>query len=68
MRQLLLILVLIIGSVASFAGYCAMLINWIQDLNNGMYATNKLEAILETAALLLYTYLAVRFMRSKLNA
>ncbi len=68
MRQLLFIVILIIGSVASFAGYCAVLIDWLQDLSNGIYANNRLEAALETAALFLYTYLAVRFMKSKLNA
>ncbi len=67
MRQLLLIVILIIGSFASFAGYCAILIDWIQDLSSGVYANNRLEAVLETAALFLYTYMAVRFMKSKLN-
>ncbi len=68
MRQLLLIIILIIGSVASFTGYYAMLTDWIQDLSSGLYTNNRLEATLETTALFLYTYMAVRFMRSKLNA
>ena len=68
MRQLLLLVMLVIGSVASFAGYCAILIDWTRDLSSGVYADNKVEAVLETGALLLYTYMAIRFMKSKMNA
>lgn len=67
MRQLLLIVILFIGSIASFVGYCAILIDWVHDLSSGVYSNNRLEAVLETTALFLYTYMAIRFMRSKLN-
>ena len=66
-RQLLFIVILLIGSVASFAGYYVALIDWVQDYNKGIYATNYWEAVLETSALFLYSYLAIRFMKNKVN-
>lgn len=63
MRQVLLVLLLAVGSLACFAGYCAALIDWVQDYKAGVYDRNHLEAFLETGALSLYTFLGIRFMR-----
>ncbi|WP_026308380.1 hypothetical protein [Spirosoma spitsbergense] len=67
MRQLLFVVISIIGGLASFTGFCLALIDWVQDMEEGIYQESHLEAFLETGALVLYTSLAIRFMRNKLN-
>lgn len=51
-------------SLVGFIGYCYALIDWVQDVLTGVYADNHVEAILDTMALGVYTYLARRFLRS----
>ena len=65
MRQSLLVILLIAASLLCFMGYCAMLIDWVTDLRTGVYYRHHVEAALETTALSLYTYLAIRFINSK---
>lgn len=65
MRQSsLLLFLLTAGVMGGFMGYCYALIDWVQDVQTGVYADNHVEALSETAALGLYTYLAFRFLRS----
>lgn len=61
MRKLLLLLLIILGASAAFTGYCAALLDWVQDFSGGVYQRNLVEAVLETSALVIYTYLGVRF-------
>ena len=63
MRQARFILLFAMASLASFAGYCAALIDWVQDYKTGVYERNHLEAFLETVGLCLYTFLGIRFLR-----
>lgn len=63
MRQTLFVLLLAIGSLTCFASYCAALIDWVQDYKTGVYEQNHLEAFFETAGLVVYTFLGIRFMR-----
>lgn len=68
MKQLGMILLMIAAGLAGFMAYCFALIDWVQDLTEGVYATDNREALVETSALLTYTYLAVRFMLRRFNA
>ncbi|GAB4044495.1 hypothetical protein [Spirosoma jeollabukense] len=66
-RQALFALLLAIGSLTCFAGYCTALIDWVQDYKTGVYERNHLEAFLETGALGFYTFLGIRFMRLRMR-
>lgn len=61
MDKTLTILLVIIGTIAAFVGYFAALADWIQDYTNGTYQRNPMEGVFETLALVLYTYLGIRF-------
>lgn len=61
MHRLLLLLLVILGALLAFTLYCAALIDWIQDYSTGVYSQHIIEAILETGAILLYTYLGIKF-------
>jgi hypothetical protein len=65
MRQAPSILLFIVVGIICFSGYCVALIDWVQDARTGVYKRNHIEAVLETSALVVYTYLAMRFMKSK---
>lgn len=65
MRQAILIILLIAGSLLAFLAYCAALIDWVQDAQTGVYERNHWEALAETLALVVYTYLAIRFIKRK---
>lgn len=66
MRQASSILFLIVVGIICFSGYCMALIDWVQDARTGVYKSNHIEAALETSALVVYTYLAMRFVKRKL--
>ena len=66
MRQATYFLLLVAGSLICFGGYCAALIDWLQDLRTGVYEQHHGEAFLETTALSLYTYLGIRFLKLKI--
>lgn len=66
MRQTLSLFLLIAGFVIGFTGYCAAVIDWVQDVTTGVYGRNHREALLESAAIGLYSYAAIRFLRSRL--
>lgn len=66
MQPALLLIMLLMVSFAESIGYWYALIGWIQDIHTGVYKCNHIEAIWETTALGGYTYLAFRFLRSKL--
>ncbi|GAB3802064.1 hypothetical protein GCM10028819_30600 [Spirosoma humi] len=68
MNKTFFLLILLIGASAAFFGYCAMMIDWIQDFSNGIYGQNHLEATLESGALLLYTFLGVKFFYRHVNS
>jgi hypothetical protein len=55
------------ASLVSFVIYCSMWVDWVQDFKNGIYARHYLEALIETIALVGYTYLGGRFAYSRLN-
>lgn len=67
MRQALTITVLILGGLLSITGYSMAIIDWLQDIQEGVYRENPFEAVLETSAIVFYTFLAVRFTRNKVN-
>ena len=67
MRQLLHSLLLLTGIVLAFVWYCAALIDWLQDYSSDYYAFHRVEQVLETAALLVYTYLGVRFYQKRMG-
>lgn len=64
MRHLFIVL-LLLGSLLAFTGYCFAILDWVQDFRTGAYGRNHAEAFLETAGLLVYTYLAIRFIKRK---
>jgi hypothetical protein len=67
MRQTIIVIVLVTGILAAFLGYCTVLIDWAQDIKTGVYQINRIEGFVETANLFLYTYLAIRFVRSRIK-
>lgn len=67
MRHTIGLMLLITATLAGFTGYCYVLIDWAQALNTGQYQTHPVAIILETAALVVYTGLALRFLMGKLN-
>jgi hypothetical protein len=67
MRQALIIVMLIFGSLLSIIGYYMILMDWIQDIGEGVYKENYSELVFETLTLVLYTYLAVRFTRNNVH-
>ncbi|WP_461133256.1 hypothetical protein [Spirosoma lituiforme] len=68
MNKTLLLLIILIGASAAFFGYCAVLIDWIQDYSTGVYARNRLEAVLESSVLFLYTFFGVKFFYRHINS
>lgn len=64
--QTLLLFGIITLTIIGLFVYCAALIDWIQDYQTGVYTSNFTEAILETAAILLYTVGGFFFFRNKL--
>jgi uncharacterized membrane protein YdjX (TVP38/TMEM64 family) len=67
MRRFLYSSVFITGAIIAFLWYCAALINWVQEYSSGYYAFHRIEEVLETVAIVAYTYLGIRFCRKKLN-
>lgn len=67
MKHILYPLLLITGSLLACLWYCAALIDWIQEYSSGYYAYHRIEQVLETAGILLYTYLGVRFLRKNVD-
>ena len=67
MRQTLIAIIFILGSLISVTGYCMALVDWFQDVREGIYQENHLEGILETSALGFYTFLAIRFTKNKMS-
>ncbi|UFH57991.1 hypothetical protein [Spirosoma sp. KNUC1025] len=67
MHQQLWVGLFVLGSLLSIVGYSAAMIDWVQDYRSGVYAHHPLEAILETGALLLYTYLGIRFIHRRIR-
>lgn len=65
MRQTFAMIALVVGGLLCFGGYCLILIDWVQDYRLGVFRKNWLEAVLETGALGLYTFLAIRFLKTK---
>lgn len=68
MSKILLLLLVSIGALLAFIGYCAALVDWIQDLSGGVYQQNTMEALLETSGLIIYTYLGIRFFNRNLGS
>ncbi|KAA9356411.1 hypothetical protein [Larkinella humicola] len=67
MRNTLWFIVLLITSLLCFAAYCISVVDWVRDVQTGVYQQNRMEGVLETGAQILYLYLAVRFVRSHVN-
>ena len=66
-RKAMLVSAIVAATGLSFAGYCAALIDWVEDVRTGVYVINHLEAFWETFALGLYTFLAFRFLRGRIS-
>ncbi|UFH52592.1 hypothetical protein [Spirosoma sp. KNUC1025] len=67
MRHRVVIWLFVSGILLSVFGYSAAWIDWVQDYRTGMYASHPLEAILETSAIALYTFLGARFIFSRIR-
>lgn len=67
MRKVFLLLVIVVGALLAFTGYCFALVDWVQDCTGGFYRDNFLEAMLETSGLCIYTYLGIRFFNRNLG-
>ncbi|RYF75248.1 MAG: hypothetical protein EOO39_07220 [Cytophagaceae bacterium] len=67
MKQNLRMFLILLASLGCLLIYCTMWIDWIQDLHTGVYMSHLAEALFETAALIGYTYLGIRFAFSRLH-
>jgi len=67
MTQQTRLVLLLSASFMCFLGYCAALIDWVQDYRSGLYGRASTEAALETGAILLYTYAGVRFTKCRIK-
>lgn len=68
MRRLIYTLMLLTGALLAFVGYCAALIDWIQEYSSGYYTDHRIEQGLETAGIVIYTYWGIRFCRKNMNS
>ncbi|GAB4023062.1 hypothetical protein [Spirosoma koreense] len=68
MYKILLLLVVSLSALFAFIGYCAVLIDWIQDFVGGIYKEHLFEVLFETAGLAVYTYLGIRFFNRNLGS
>lgn len=68
MDKTLMIVLVVIGALAAFVGYFAAVIDWLQDYNSGRYNHNPTEAVVETLALVAYTYLGIRFFSRHISS
>ncbi|GAB4025395.1 hypothetical protein GCM10028773_50770 [Spirosoma koreense] len=56
-----------VGFLVCFTGFCYALLDWEQDLHAGVYQRDHFEAFYETAALILYIILSLRFLGRSLK-
>jgi hypothetical protein len=68
MNKTFFLLIILIGASAAFFGYCAILIDWVQNYSTGAYSRNHLEAALESGVLSLYTFFGVKFFYRHVNS
>lgn len=68
MKSQLFVILLVTGVLVCFTGYCLAVIDWVQDYRTGVYQRAYFEAFYETAALVLYTLLGLRFMNRKMKS
>ncbi|GAB2553711.1 hypothetical protein GCM10027085_51170 [Spirosoma aerophilum] len=68
MNKTFFLLLVILGALAAFCGYCALLINWLQNYSNGVYLHNHTGAVLESGALVLYTFFGIKFFYRHVNS
>ncbi|MFD2933045.1 hypothetical protein [Spirosoma flavum] len=68
MHKTFLLFIIIIGASVAFFGYCAVLIDWIRDYSSGVYRHDYLEAVLESGALVLYTYFGIKFFNRHVSS
>ena len=66
-RNSLSVLGLVTGSLVCLFGYCAALIDWVQDYKSGVYVSHQVEAALETGAILIYSCGGFEFVRRKVK-
>ena len=67
LNRLCISLLVVAGFLIGFTGYCAALIHWVKTISDNNLSYNPAQAILETAILLLYTCLGIRFCHKKIN-
>ena len=60
MRHKLIMVFVLTGCLLFFTGFCLALIEWAGDCKACFYERNFGKVILETLAIGLYTYLAIR--------
>ncbi|AUD01964.1 hypothetical protein [Spirosoma pollinicola] len=68
MNKTFFLLIVITGASLAFFAYCAILINWVQDYSSGVYVRNHTEAILESGALVAYTYFGIKFFHRHVSS
>ena len=65
MRKIVLVLLLSSAGLFGFIGYSMLLMNWLQDIQTRRYEQHGLNVLLTTLGLVLYTSLAIQFIRHK---
>ncbi|RRB18081.1 hypothetical protein [Larkinella knui] len=67
MRQSRWVILILLSSLLCLIAYGLSVIDWVQDMQTGVYSQNRLEGFLETSAQVSYLYFAIRFLRSHIN-
>ncbi|MVM41137.1 hypothetical protein GO730_31320 [Spirosoma sp. HMF3257] len=66
MRQRLILLGIVIGTLIGLFLYCVALIDWVQDYKTGVFAADHIEAIRDTLGILIYSGAGFIFLKSRL--
>lgn len=66
-NRVCLSLLVIASFLVGFTMYCAVLIHWVKTISHWSFADYPIQIIGETAFLLIYTFLGIRFCRKKIN-
>jgi hypothetical protein len=67
MRQALFVILLILVSLTFLLGSWLTLIDWMDAITTGFYRSSYLQTVIEISTLAAYSYLGLRFFRSRLT-
>ncbi|WP_461132265.1 hypothetical protein [Spirosoma lituiforme] len=66
MRQSVLIMSVILAGLFLFSGFCWVLIDWCQAIQQDRHKHEPLNLIVESLTIMVYGYLGFRFLQARL--